>query len=124
MSAGEQPVLDFALLDEIFSERSAALDVLRRALERARSLAETLDDAARGGRWPVVGEKAHEMAGMCANIGATRLSATARRFETAARDGGDANLDGLLGDLSRELSAFAQALQENEESAESTSTDS
>ena len=106
----EATTVDFDLLDEIFSDRVAAVRMLQRALDRARMLAKEIADAAEANSWPGVRANAHQLRGMCANVGAKRLSEAAGRIEEAGNAGGWPPESRLLSDLAAELTRLASAI--------------
>ena len=102
--------VDFDLLDEIFEDRVAAVRMLQRALDRAEMLAAAISEAAREQRPSAVQENAHQLRGMCANVGATRLAEAAGRLEGAAHAGTLTGESPLLDDLHAELRRLARAI--------------
>lgn len=73
---------------------------------------EAIDEAARRGDTVAIGRNAHDLAGLCGQLGSGRATALARRIESACADGDGGGASALVPELFPAVAETLAALAE------------
>jgi len=114
----ELDIIDIdGLVEYVGGNKDAAMSLLKEFhKDLSGSVPEVVDEiqaAASEGDTQKVREKAHYIKGMAANLTARRLSEAAHQVETAAKNNNHDNFYSLIKNISKEVKALKEHLQES-----------